>query len=344
MRVLAFAGLAATMLFGASSGAEAKANDVSARPFMPLGMTVDAPRGYTDMCRIRTQLCLNEDPRGKVQLASRATGAGDASAAAIAPVEAALQTVSAPRETFAAPALLQRADATSSISVNLLMDAGFVRPAFLRRAFVEPTFLRTPGAPGAPTVSTPPISTPALPAENAPAVVRNDEPEVMSTAARRKMLDQVNRVVNGRVRAVTDIALYGVDELWNRTGMERGAAGDCEDFAIEKREQLIARGYPTQDLFFAVAFRADLGLHAVLVAHTDDGDFVLDNRSAYVTPWTKVPYIWVKRQSQDDPMRWGLVDDSVPASPPAPRVREAREVQVAALSPELVPASAWAGQ
>jgi hypothetical protein len=86
-----------------------------------------------------------------------------------------------------------------------------------------------------------------------------------------------------------------------------------------------------------VAFRVDLGLHAVLVAHTGEGDFVLDNRSAYVTPWAKAPYIWVKRQSQEDPMRWGLVDDSIPAPRP-------RDVQVAALSPELALTAASAGQ
>jgi predicted transglutaminase-like cysteine proteinase len=165
--------------------------------------------------------------------------------------------------------------------------------------------------------------------------------ETMDSVTRRKMLDQVNRTVNGRVRAVTDMTRYGVEELWNRTGMERGAAGDCEDFAIEKREQLIARGYPTKDLFFAVAFRADLGLHAVLVAHTDEGDFVLDNRNAYVTPWAKAPYVWVKRQSQEDPTRWGLVDDSAPALAPAPR---GREMQMAALSPELAMTAASAGQ
>lgn len=336
MRVSAFAGLVATALLGACVGAEAKAGESIARPFMPMGMSVDAPRGYTDMCRIRTQLCQNEDPRGRVQLASR-----DKTASAET-MRAGVQTVAAPREALDAPALLKQADFTSSISVNLLMDANFVQPAFLRRAYVEPAFLRAPAVPVA-AVSfmsiplVPPIAAPMV----APAVVatpvaqQTSEPETMSSAERKKMLDQVNRSVNSRVRAVTDMARYGVDELWNRTGMERGAAGDCEDFAIEKREQLIARGYPTKDLFFAVAFRVDLGLHAVLVARTDDGDFVLDNRSAYVTPWAKAPYIWVKRQSQEDPMVWGLVDDSTP-----PARARSREVQVA----ELTLASVSAGQ
>ncbi len=306
MRMPAFAGLVATMLLGVCASTEAQAGGVNARPFMPLGMTVEAPRGYTDMCRIRTQLCRDEDPRGEIQLATQ-----------VAP-EAAAQTL-------AAPALLQRADYTSSISTSLLMDVNFVRPAFLRRSFVEPTFLR------APTVSVEP------PPAAAPTPVQASASEGMSSTERKKMLDQVNKVVNGRVRAETDMQRYGVEELWNRTGLERGAAGDCEDFAIEKREQLIARGYPTKDLFFAVAFRSDLGLHAVLVAHTDDGDFVLDNRSVYVTPWAKAPYIWVKRQSQDDPMLWGLVDDSIPA----PR---ARAMQVAALSPDLIDTTTSAGQ
>lgn len=319
MRVLAFASLAATFLLGAGMGVEANAGELGARPFMPLGMTVDAPRGYTDMCRIRTQLCMDEDPRGAVQLAVQdKTEASPGEA-----IRADVQTEVAPREVLAAPALLKTADFTSSVSVSLLMDASFVQPAFLRRSFVEPAFLRTP--------------TVQVPVEAPKVVSQRSEPEEIGSAARKKMLDQVNRAVNSRVRAETDMARYGVEELWNRTGMERGAAGDCEDFAIEKREQLITRGYPAKDLFFAVAFRVDLGLHAVLVAHTDEGDFVLDNRSAYVTPWAKAPYIWVKRQSQDDPMLWGLVDDSAP-------VARAREVQVAALSPELIQTAASAGQ
>ncbi len=327
MRISAFASLVATALLGVCVGSEAAASDLVARPFMPLGVSVDAPRGYVDMCRIRTQLCLDEDPRGQARLAVQSAAAQDgAGGAQVASTQADAPAVSAPREGFVAPALLRQPDFTSSISVSFLMDANFVRPAFLRRAFVEPAFLRAPIVP---------VEAPPAP----PVVSEPSESEAMNSVVRKKMLDKVNRAVNSRVRAVTDMARYGVDELWNRTGMERGAAGDCEDFAIEKREQLIALGYPTKDLFFAVAFRADLGLHAVLVAHTDEGDFVLDNRSAYVTPWAKAPYIWVKRQSQDDPMRWGLVDDSISA--PAFR---AREVQVAALSPELASTAASAGQ
>ena len=312
MRNLKFVGLAATLLLGVCATTETAvaASRENVAAFMPIGMTVDAPRGYTDMCRIRTQLCQDEDPRGAAQLASftspAATVVASASAQTVAPYGK---------------------DSTASISSNLFLEAAFVRPAFLKRAFVEPALLLR-------STVTESIAAPAVPvaAEETP-----PPPPTMGEAERMKLLKDVNRAVNSRVRAQTDMQRYGVEELWNRTGMERGAAGDCEDFAIEKREQLISAGYPAKDLFFAVAFRVDLGLHAVLVARTDEGDLVLDNRSAYVTPWAKAPYIWVKRQSQEDPMRWGLVDDSAP--PPRPR-----ELQVAALSPELALSAASAGQ
>lgn len=314
MRNLKFAGLAATLLLGVCATTETAVagSAEGASPFMPMGMTVDAPRGYVDMCRIRTQLCLDEAPRPRARLASYAAPSAPA-VAAIAPVA------------VSAPAARYEDGPTASISGGLFLETTFVRPAFLRRAYVEPALLLRPAV----------AEQTVAPAPPPPEDVEAPPPPLasMSDAERMKMLKDVNRAVNSRVRPQTDMQHYGVEELWNRTGMERGAAGDCEDFAIEKREQLIARGYPPEDLFFAVAFRADLGLHAVLVAHTGEGDLVLDNRSAYVTPWAKAPYVWVKRQSQDDPMRWGLVDDSAPPARP-------REMQVAALSPQLALATA----
>ncbi len=134
-------------------------------------------------------------------------------------------------------------------------------------------------------------------------------------AERLKMLERVDRYVNGNVRQATDMEVYGVEEYWNRSGVGPGARGDCEDLAIEKRMELIEQGYPAEDLFYAVAYRRDIGLHAVLVAHTEMGDLVLDSLSTYITLWSRAPYTWVKRQSQTSSMVWTMVDEVDRARP-----------------------------
>ncbi len=132
---------------------------------------------------------------------------------------------------------------------------------------------------------------------------------------RLKMLERVDRYVNGNVRQATDMEVYGVEEYWNRSGVGPGARGDCEDLAIEKRMELIDQGFPPEDLFYAVAYRRDIGLHAVLVAHTEMGDLVLDSLSTYITVWNRAPYTWVKRQSQANSMVWNMVDEVDRARP-----------------------------
>lgn len=275
MRMSMFAGLAATLFLGACATTETTTQVSMSGPFMLSGQAVEAPRGYTDMCNIRPQICREMAP---TQYAEASPPAASASL---------LQTVSYN---------------TSSVAGLDAYDAAMLRPAMAYNALANAAFQR------------------AKPVEAASAT------SGLTTPERMKMLKQVNRTVNGAVRAISDQALYGVDELWNRPGVGKGASGDCEDFAIEKREQLIEQGYPARDLFFAVAFRADLGMHAVLVAHTEAGDYVLDNRTPYVTPWNQVPYVWVKRQSRDDAQLWSLVDE-LPRQP--------ARLQVAALSPEF---------
>lgn len=126
----------------------------------------------------------------------------------------------------------------------------------------------------------------------------------------RETLTKVNRLVNSRVVQQTDLAAFGRRELWRRSGIGPLARGDCEDLAIEKRERLVAAGVPRAMLFFATAWRADLGLHTLLIARTRDGDLVLDSRTPYVQPWRNVPYLWISRQHSDQPTRWSAIEET----------------------------------
>lgn len=128
--------------------------------------------------------------------------------------------------------------------------------------------------------------------------------ETLSPAEQKAMLQRINRNVNYRVKQRSDQEIYGVGELWRPTGIGRGAVGDCEDLAIEKRAELVAAGFPANRLAFAVVYSRAAGLHTVLVARMKNEDVVLDGRSSMIVSWVKAPYSWISVQSMDDPMIW----------------------------------------
>ncbi len=120
-----------------------------------------------------------------------------------------------------------------------------------------------------------------------------------------KLLRRVNRRVNRHVHQVSDAARFARSDVWQASGIGRGAAGDCEDIALEKRKLLLEAGVSHDRLFLAVAYgRGRSGLHLVLIARTDDGDVVLDSRSATITPWSNAPYTWIAVQSAGEPRLW----------------------------------------
>jgi predicted transglutaminase-like cysteine proteinase len=134
------------------------------------------------------------------------------------------------------------------------------------------------------------------------APVATQSAPVALTAVRWRELNEVNYAINHAIRPVTDLALYRRAEYWQYP--EEAGAGDCEDFALAKRRDLIARGWPAEALLFATARIPSRELHAVLVVLTDHGDFVLDNATDFVELWDALPYQWVARQSPGEMLAW----------------------------------------
>lgn len=130
---------------------------------------------------------------------------------------------------------------------------------------------------------------------------------LVMNAATYALLDAVNRRVNGAVRQLSDPQAFGVDDYWTAPLSSGLSAGDCEDFALEKRRALIRRGVPAEALSVAIGTTAKGEIHAVLVASTDRGDYVLDNLQARVLPWRALGYRWITRQSAEDPLVWSAV-------------------------------------
>jgi predicted transglutaminase-like cysteine proteinase len=85
------------------------------------------------------------------------------------------------------------------------------------------------------------------------------------------------------------------------------SAGDCNDYAVTKRHQLIAMGFPQNALRLAVVLTNGGQGHLVLVARLPDGDVVLDNLSRSVRPWNAMEYEWISMQSSANPRFWVTV-------------------------------------
>lgn len=135
----------------------------------------------------------------------------------------------------------------------------------------------------------------------------------------RQLVASVNRQINRAMVGTTDRLAFGRDEYWamplsqpDRPLERARPLADCEDFALEKRQALISAGVPETALYLAVAATERIGLHAVLIISTVEGDFVLDNLTDWLLPWTDTQYMWIKRQSTTSMLDWVVAGGRVP--------------------------------
>jgi predicted transglutaminase-like cysteine proteinase len=136
---------------------------------------------------------------------------------------------------------------------------------------------------------------------------RNAEPVAMQTLTEQgwQQLLRINAEVNAAVVPVSDQDLYNTVEYWAYPN----GYGDCEDYALAKRRDLIALGWPPSTLLITVVRQTNGEGHAVLTVRTDRGDIILDNLRGRVDMWNDTPYLYLKRQSQVNSAQWvGLVD------------------------------------
>ena len=89
------------------------------------------------------------------------------------------------------------------------------------------------------------------------------------------------------------------------------AAGDCHDYAVTKRHELLAKGFPAHALLLAEVVTSWGEHHLVLVVRTQQGDFVADNLAADVRPLSRTSYAWVRVQTPSNPMLWAAVGRSI---------------------------------
>ncbi len=129
----------------------------------------------------------------------------------------------------------------------------------------------------------------------------------LTRALWREILD-VNNTVNVMVAPRTDMEMWGREEIWSYPN----GVGDCEDYALEKRRQLMAMGIPAGNLLMTVVRQPNGDGHAVLTVATDLGDFVLDNLEPKVLRWNETEYRFLKRQSSRNSGVWVSINDDHP--------------------------------
>ncbi len=169
------------------------------------------------------------------------------------------------------------------------------------------------------------------PLQRAPSSSSLSSSRMVLSDVRWQELRQVNRAINRAIRPVTDRTLYGVEEYWQRplVAFERGARGDCEDYALEKRARLLALGWGSDMLAMAVAVAPRVGLHATLVVQTDHGDFVLDNLHDEPRALAELDYLWISRQVGPSLTNWAAANAS-------PALRHVADVSAEAMFERLM--------
>jgi predicted transglutaminase-like cysteine proteinase len=118
-----------------------------------------------------------------------------------------------------------------------------------------------------------------------------------------ELLKQVNHSVNMSI--VPKVKDYGPNLA---DGWTVGPnTGDCNDYAVTKRHELMQSGLPSKALRLSVVKIPSGVGHLVLVVSTTRGDIVLDNLTEAIRPWQRTGYQWLKIQSAADAKFWYVI-------------------------------------
>jgi predicted transglutaminase-like cysteine proteinase len=136
-----------------------------------------------------------------------------------------------------------------------------------------------------------------------PAECKSDPTEndrIDLTTENSALLERVNRSVNAAI--IPMLKSYGTDiqDGWTIAPV----LGDCNDYAVTKRHELLQSGLPAKALRLSVVKTASGIGHLVLVVVTTKGDLLLDNLTEAIRPWQSTDYHWLKIQSASDARFW----------------------------------------
>ncbi|MEQ7153961.1 transglutaminase-like cysteine peptidase [Brevundimonas aurifodinae] len=300
---------------GVACGATAAVAQTASAPgaVMPLGRAAPAPEGFLDLCERAPDQCpsIGPVPDGRALRAEanrrfwQAAVPRRAGPAAISP---AAFTVAPPavvdfRLVLPVPRLypLDAAlplDAPSPETAPALDGAPSVEMVATTAVEVAGSAMSPEAAAAGDAITISPDLALAAPpvAEVAPATFALDR-------AGWRLVNGVNRRMNRGIRNASDARLYGREDHWTLPTGDQ-AQGDCEDYVLAKRAGLIAAGVPAEALSIAIVETAWGESHAVLLLASDQGEYVLDSLSPWVSRWDRVNYRWRERQAPGRPFDW----------------------------------------
>jgi predicted transglutaminase-like cysteine proteinase len=126
---------------------------------------------------------------------------------------------------------------------------------------------------------------------------------VRLTSERWEELDEVNRSVNASI-----IPEANTEGLAGEKWLIGPSHGDCNDYAVSKRAELLDRGWPARTLLLSEVVTSWGEHHLILVVRTSAGDVILDNLTPQIRPWSRAPYRWVRMQTPKNPNFWATLD------------------------------------
>lgn len=126
-------------------------------------------------------------------------------------------------------------------------------------------------------------------------------------------LNMINRSVNRDIRPQLHDEHAALDQWYIGP-----TAGDCADYAVTKRHELLALGWPSRSLLLAEVVVPSGEHHLVLVVRMKDVDLVLDNLNENIrtVAMTRYQYQWIRAETPYNPKFWSAV--TIPGGVPAP--------------------------
>lgn len=115
-----------------------------------------------------------------------------------------------------------------------------------------------------------------------------------------ELLNRVNHSVNMSIIPISKSYGPNLGDAWTIAP----EMGDCNDYAVTKRHQLLENGLPSRALRLSVVKTASGIGHLVLVVATTKGDLVMDDLIEMIRPWQTTDYHWLKIQSATDAKLW----------------------------------------
>src|SRR5258707_6990301 len=106
-----------------------------------------------------------------------------------------------------------------------------------------------------------------------------------------ELLKRVNHDVNMSIAPMLKSYGSNLEDGWTIAP----GAGDCNDYAVTKRHELLESGLPSKALRLSVVKTASGIGHLVLVDVTKKGDIALDNLTAAIAASKPPDYHWITR-------------------------------------------------